>query len=92
MTLICKLFAKMAKQAFFNSLQIKAKGAGLPESPSRLCAFFYFQKTAPRMVKEKGLEHHAYKPFSFAIKQQQLFLPNIAARVRRRDTPIKPIG
>nr|DAN66007.1 MAG TPA: hypothetical protein [Caudoviricetes sp.] len=34
----------MAKQAFFNSLQIKAKGAGLPESPSGLCAFFYFQK------------------------------------------------
>nr|DAI29263.1 MAG TPA: NEUROSERPIN, Serine protease inhibitor, Neuronal.06A [Caudoviricetes sp.] len=31
------------------------------------------------MVKVKGLEHHADKPFTFAIKQQQLFLSNTAA-------------
>nr|DAN66008.1 MAG TPA: plasma serine protease inhibitor, N-, protease, inhibitor, heparin, retinoic [Caudoviricetes sp.] len=38
------------------------------------------------------MEHHADKPFTFAIKQQQLFLSNTAARMGRRDTPIKLIG
>ena len=43
-----------------------------------------------RVVKKvKGLEHHAYKPFTFVIKQQQLFLSNTAAHKERRDTPIK---
>ena len=34
----------------------------------------YYGVLARVVKKVKGLEHHAYKPFTFAIKQQQLFL------------------